>query len=203
MQFLGGVCTKWFRETNHASFYIHRRPPAPSLEAILWDVDGLFLDNRKGDGHVRPGVLRLMEEAMAANVHQVICSTTSQELVAVREQMVPLLGSSCVARLPMFAGDMVRRKQPAASEDVYRLAVKTIGVDKTCCVVIVQDSQNTALEESVRAAGIRCFGADMIIDDLAKDFSQGLSLLKLQQLIRTPFKAKISARDALFVYDVE
>jgi HAD superfamily hydrolase (TIGR01509 family) len=85
---------------------------------------------------LRPGVERLVDEALKNGVKVAVCSTSNEDAVTtiVRE----LLGEDRLAQMPIFAGDVVPKKKPAP--DVYLLAAEKLGVDPARCWV-VEDSE--------------------------------------------------------------
>lgn len=97
----------------------------------------------------RPGVARLIGEALAAGVAVAVCSTSHDRAVAAVVRAV--LGPETAARVPIFAGDCVPRKKPDPA--VYRLAAETLGLDPAACVVI-EDSRIGLL--AARGAGMAC-----------------------------------------------
>ena len=102
------------------------------------------------------------------------------------------MGPERAENFQIFAGDMVKKKKPAP--DVYNLAVDTMGLDKSKCV-IVEDS-NIGLGAAM-ASGISCIvtkssytgnedftGADMIVDELGDDAEGGVTLDTLTSLLK-------------------
>lgn len=103
----------------------------------------------KGAIPLRPGVLRLVDEAIANGVRLAVCSTSSEQ--AVTKLVRTLFGEERASKFNIFAGDMVKRKKPAP--DVYNMAVGEMGLDKTRCIII--EDSNIGLA-AAKAAGIRC-----------------------------------------------
>jgi HAD superfamily hydrolase (TIGR01509 family) len=121
---------------------------------------------------LRPGVQRLIDDAFANDLKVAVCSTSNVD--AVTTIVKTLLGEERLAKIPIFAGDMVKAKKPAP--DVYLLAATTLGLDPSRCWV-VEDS-NIGLR-AAKAAGMKCVvtksvytededfeGADACIKDL-------------------------------------
>ncbi|OEU06655.1 HAD-like protein, partial [Fragilariopsis cylindrus CCMP1102] len=108
----------------------------------------------QGTVPLRPGVERLMDEAHKNNIQLAVCSTSNEK--AVRNLVTTLLGPERASTFfhnnnAIFAGDIVPNKKPAP--DIYNLAVQTLNLDKTRCL-IVEDSSigfNAAF-----ASGICC-----------------------------------------------
>ena len=94
---------------------------------------------------------------------------------------------------------MVKAKKPAP--DIYNLAVDSMGLDKSKCV-IVEDS-HIGLGAAM-AAGISCIvtkssytagedftGAAMVVDELGDDPSSGVTLETLTSLLKKPTSVSI------------
>lgn len=98
---------------------------------------------------MRPGVERLISEALEAGLPVAVCSTSNEKAV---ETVVRVgLGEERAARIRVFAGDMVPRKKPDPA--IYALAATTLGLDPARCVV-VEDSHIGL--SAAKAAGMRC-----------------------------------------------
>ena len=119
-------------------------------------------------------VLRLMDEAFADGVLVAICSTSNEAAVTTIARK--LLGEERLAKIQIFAGDVVKNKKPAP--DVYLLAASTLNVEPARCWV-VEDSEIGL--KAAKAAGMKCVvtksiytvdedfqGADVIVDNLDK-----------------------------------
>jgi HAD superfamily hydrolase (TIGR01509 family) len=160
------------------------------MELHLRKTD-IFMDMiNEGNVPLRPGVLRVIDDAIAKNLRLAVCSTSSE--LAVRNLVQTLMGPDRAAKFQIFAGDMVKKKKPAP--DVYNMAVDTMGLDKSKCV-IVEDSHIGL--GAAKAAGISCIvtkssytanedftGADMIVEDLGDDPSSGVALETLESLLK-------------------
>ena len=81
---------------------------------------------------LRPGVLRIVDDAIENGVRLAVCSTSNEK--AVRNLVSTLMGPERAAKFQVFAGDMVKAKKPAP--DVYNMAVDEMGLDKKRCVII-------------------------------------------------------------------
>jgi HAD superfamily hydrolase (TIGR01509 family) len=115
--------------------------PAAARDALIRELHGAKTDRYLrmiGAGTIppRPGVARLIGEALADGVAVAVCSTSHERAVAAVARAV--LGADVAARVPVFAGDCVPRKKPDPA--VYRLAAETLGLDPARCVVI-EDSR--------------------------------------------------------------
>lgn len=103
-----------------------------------------------GELPLRPGVARLVDEAIAADVTLAVCSTSHERAVSLVVEK--LLGSERKARFrAILAGDVVSKKKP--DPEIYNLASKRLGLEPSECVVI-EDNRNGLL--SAKAAGMNC-----------------------------------------------
>ena len=99
---------------------------------------------------LRPGVARLVDEAIGGNVTLAVCSTSNER--AVTNIVERLLGPERRSRFAaILAGDVVSKKKP--DPEIYNLATKQLNLDPARCVV-VEDSRNGFL--AARAAGMHC-----------------------------------------------
>ncbi|NLF30590.1 MAG: HAD-IA family hydrolase [Planctomycetes bacterium] len=113
---------------------------------------------------LRPGVARLIDEAIAAGITLAVCSTSNER--AVHLVVDTLLGPRRKAAFGgIFAGDMVPRKKPDPA--VYQLACRTLGLSPAACVV-VEDSANGL--RAAKAAGMPCL-VTVSTYTAAEDFS--------------------------------
>ena len=150
----------------------------------------IFMDMiNEGTIPLRPGVLRLIDDAIAANIRLAVCSTSN--VLAVTNLVRTLMGPDRAAQFRIFAGDMVKKKKP--SPDVYNMAIEEMGLDKSKCV-IVEDSHIGL--GAAKAAGIACIvtksyytanedfsGASMIVDGLGDDPATCVTLATLMKLL--------------------
>lgn len=103
-----------------------------------------------GELPLRPGIRRIVDEAIAANVTLAVCSTSNER--AVNLIVEKLLGEVRKAKFAgIFAGDMAKKKKP--DPEIYNLAIEKLGLDPADCVV-VEDSRNGLL--AAKAAGFHC-----------------------------------------------
>lgn len=99
---------------------------------------------------LRPGVARLVDEAIAAGVKLAVCSTSDEK--AVNAVIEKLLGPARKAKFDVvLAGDVVSRKKP--DPEIYTLALQRLGLRATECVVI-EDNRNGLL--AAKGAGMYC-----------------------------------------------
>jgi len=126
-----------------------------------------------GELPLRPGVARLVDEAIENNLMLAVCSTSNERAVnLVAETM---LGKKRKSHFnAILAGDVVSKKKP--DPEIYNLALERLGLEPDECVVI-EDSRNGLL--AAKAAGMHCIvttngytenedfaGADLIIPEL-------------------------------------
>lgn len=120
----------------------------------------------------RPGVARLIGEAVAAGWLVAVASTSAE--VSVRAVLDHVVGPELAADVAVFAGDVVEHKKPAP--DIYLLALRKLGVDAGDAVV-VEDSANglraamaagltTVVTVSAYTAGEDFTGAALVVTSL-------------------------------------
>lgn len=85
----------------------------------------------------RPGIARLVEEAIASNWTLVVASTSAES--SVRAVLEYVVGREQAARFHIFAGDIVPHKKPAP--DIYLLAKERLDLSPENTLVI-EDSRN-------------------------------------------------------------
>jgi HAD superfamily hydrolase (TIGR01509 family) len=95
----------------------------------------------------RPGVRRLVNEALAHGWVVAIASTSAE--ASVQAVLRDVVGEEAARRCQVFAGDIVRAKKPAP--DIYLKVVADLGLDPSQCVVIEDSGIGVA---SARAAGL-------------------------------------------------
>ncbi|ONM26604.1 Haloacid dehalogenase-like hydrolase domain-containing protein [Zea mays] len=98
---------------------------------------------------LRPGVQRLIDEALGKAVKVAVCSTSNEK--AVSAIVSYLLGPDRADKITIFAGDVVPHKKPDPA--IYILAATTLGVDPQSCVVIEDSTIGLA---AAKAAGMKC-----------------------------------------------
>jgi HAD superfamily hydrolase (TIGR01509 family) len=98
----------------------------------------------------RPGITRIISEALAAGWTLAVCSTSAE--ASVRAILDHVAGRKRASQFALvLAGDVVPRKKPAP--DIYELALERLGVD-AASVLVIEDSRNGLL--SAVEAGLRC-----------------------------------------------
>jgi dihydroxyacetone kinase phosphoprotein-dependent L subunit len=104
-----------------------------------------------GSGAVppRPGVARVVAEALAAGWPVAVASTSAES--SVRATLERAVGTEHAGRVKVFAGDIVPHKKPAP--DIYLVALDWLGLP-VGRVVVVEDSRNGLV--AATAAGAAC-----------------------------------------------
>jgi beta-phosphoglucomutase-like phosphatase (HAD superfamily) len=97
----------------------------------------------------RPGVARVVREAVEAHWQLAVASTSAEE--SVRAVLDSVVGKEMAAHFLVLAGDIVPKKKPAP--DIYLLTLERLQVSPEKAL-IVEDSRNGLL--AAVAAGIRC-----------------------------------------------
>jgi HAD superfamily hydrolase (TIGR01509 family) len=97
----------------------------------------------------RPGIARIVEEAIAAGWTLAVASTSAEE--SVRAVLEHAVGEANATRFAVFAGDIVPAKKP--DPGIYVLAVEQLGIAPGDGIV-VEDSRNGLL--AAVGAGLRC-----------------------------------------------
>lgn len=149
----------------------------------------------QGTVPLRPGVERLIDQALASDKTLAVCSTSNEKAVA--NLVSTLLGPDRASKMTLFAGDIVRNKKPAP--DVYNLAVETLKLDKDRCLIVEDSGIGWG---AAKASGIACvvtksvytaeedfMGADLVVTDL--DGTDG----KSQAVTLTMIEGLLNAKD--------
>lgn len=98
---------------------------------------------------LRPGVARLIDEALSKGVEVAVCSTSNEKAVSAIVSF--LLGPERAEKIKIFAGDVVSRKKPDPA--IYLLAADTLGIEPSSCVVVEDSAIGLA---AAKAAGMKC-----------------------------------------------
>ena len=123
---------------------MHKRKTALFMELI-----------NEGTIPLRPGVLAIVDEAIAADVPLAVCSTSNE--AAVRTIVETQMGAERYAKFSFFCGDAVARKKP--QPDVYNLAAETMGLDKAECVVVEDSGIGLQASGGAQFVGAQFVGA--------------------------------------------
>ena len=97
----------------------------------------------------RPGIARIVEEAVGAGWTLAVASTSAEE--SVRAVLEHAVGADNAARFSVFAGDVVPAKKPDPA--IYTLTLDRLSLEPGDAVVI-EDSRNGLL--AAVGAGLRC-----------------------------------------------
>ncbi|KAK9113548.1 hypothetical protein Syun_020345 [Stephania yunnanensis] len=98
---------------------------------------------------LRPGVAKLVDQALAKGISVAVCSTSNEK--AVSAIVSCLLGPERAEKIQIFAGDVVPRKKPDPA--IYLLAASTLDVEPSSCVVVEDSAIGLA---AAKAAGMKC-----------------------------------------------
>jgi HAD superfamily hydrolase (TIGR01509 family) len=142
-----------------------------------------------GELPLRPGVARLIDEVIEADLVLAVCSTSNER--AVNLVVETMLGPRRKAHFAaILAGDVVSKKKP--DPEIYNLAMERLDLRPTECVVI-EDSQNGLL--AAKAAGAYCVvttngytlnedfaRADVVVPELGDPPQVNVTLETLKQM---------------------
>jgi HAD superfamily hydrolase (TIGR01509 family) len=120
----------------------------------------------------RPGIHRLIGEALAAGWTVAIASTSAE--ASVRAVLAHAAGEEAAARCHVFAGDIVPKKKPAP--DIYLKVLTDLDLDPATCIVVEDSGIGVA---AATAAGLTTIvtvssftegedfrGAALVVDNL-------------------------------------
>jgi HAD superfamily hydrolase (TIGR01509 family) len=116
----------------------HKRKTARYKEMVL-----------AGQLPARPGIARIVDEALDAGWVLAVASTSAEE--SVRAVLEHTVGAANASQFAVFAGDVVSAKKPDPA--IYLLAVERLGISADDAIVI-EDSRNGLL--AAVGAGLRC-----------------------------------------------
>lgn len=139
---------------------------------------------------LRPGVARLIDEAIEKNIVLAVCSTSNER--AVTQVVEHLLGPERKKHFAaILAGDIVSQKKP--DPEIYNLAAERLHLDRRRCMVI-EDSYNGF--RAAQSAGMRCVvttngyteneeftGADRVVTELGDPPHVQISIENLNDII--------------------
>lgn len=164
-------------------------------DALIKDLHKLKTDLfmqiiESGELPLRPGVARLVDEAIAADIRLAVCSTSNER--AVNLVVEKLLGSRRKARFAaILAGDVVSKKKP--DPEIYNLACRKLGLSPSECVV-VEDSRNGLL--AAKAACMHCIvttngytkdedfnEADLVVSELGDEPNVQATLPQIRHIV--------------------
>ena len=94
----------------------------------------------EGSMPIRPGILRIIDEAIANGVTLGVCTTSNAQFI---DAVLDLMGPERKAKFAfVHAGDVVKKKKPDPA--IYELAKESLGLPTDECIVI-EDSRNGLL----------------------------------------------------------
>jgi len=145
-----------------------------------------------GELPLRPGVARLVDEALAAGIKLAVCSTSNER--AVNAVVETLLGPERKARFDaILAGDVASKKKP--DPEIYNLALERLALKPAQCVV-VEDNRNGLL--AAKGAGMHCIvttngytededfsEADLVIPELGDPPNVRVNLETIRAIVET------------------
>lgn len=139
--------TVYFDEFGWPEAQVAEHGGKTELIAALHKTKTRLTSEIVADLPVRPGVLRIIDEAMAADVRLGVCTTSNPAFI---DAVLDLFGPERKAAFEfVHAGDCVPKKKPAP--DIYLLALETLSLPASACMV-VEDSRNGLL--AATGAGI-------------------------------------------------
>jgi HAD superfamily hydrolase (TIGR01509 family) len=104
---------------------------------------------RAGQLPARPGIARIVGDALDAGWSVAVASTSAEE--SVRAVLEHAVGAESAGRFAVFAGDAVTAKKPDPA--IYELALEQLAISPEDAIVI-EDSRNGLL--AAVGAGLRC-----------------------------------------------
>jgi HAD superfamily hydrolase (TIGR01509 family) len=119
---------------------------------------------------LRPGIVRIVDDAIAAGVRLGVCTTSNPKSI---DGVLNLMGPERKAAFEfVLAGDIVSRKKP--DPEIYELARAKLGVPASDCLVI-EDSRNGLL--AAIGAGFPCLitTSTYTVDE---DFTEAVAVVK-------------------------
>ena len=118
---------------------------------------------------LRPGIRRIVDEAIAAGVRLGVCTTSHPDTIS---SVLDLLGPERKAKFEfVHAGDVVSRKKP--DPEIYELAKTSLGLPVSECIVI-EDSRNGLL--AATGAGLPCL-ITMSAYTTEEDFTEAVGVV--------------------------
>jgi HAD superfamily hydrolase (TIGR01509 family) len=140
---------------------------------------------------LRPGIRRIIDEAIANNIKLAVCSTSNEKSVRLIVEL--LLGKDRTCNFQaIIAGDMVSRKKP--DPEIYNLCIEKLNINPQKCIVI-EDSRNGLI--AAKASNFNCLittneytanedfaEADILVDELGDEPDIQITIDDLIQLIK-------------------
>jgi len=129
--------TAYFDEYGWPEDVVARHGGKEELILALHKTKTALVSDIVKDLPVRPGILRIIDEAMAAGVRLGVCTTSNPKFI---DAVMDLFGAERKAAFEfVHAGDVVSKKKP--DPEIYLLALETLGLPASACMV-VEDSRN-------------------------------------------------------------
>ena len=170
-------------------------PNYPDRTGLITDLHklktGIFMELiSSGALPLRPGIARVIDEAIANHLKLAVCSTSNEKSVTLIIEK--LLGEDRKKHINgIFAGDLVSHKKP--DPEIYELCAEKLKIHPKNCLVI-EDNRNGLL--SAKAAGFNCLittneysreedfsEADFIVDELGDPPHIKISIEEMKQLV--------------------
>ena len=177
----------YFNQTGWPGQYTDRDLLISELHKLKTE---LFMELiQSGSLPLRPGVARLVDEAIDNGIKLAVCSTSNER--AVNTIVDVLLGKERKSSFSaILAGDIVSRKKP--DPEIYHLCQQQLSIHPRQCVV-VEDNRNGLL--AAKSAGMICLvttnpytesedftEADLLVDQLGDDAEIKVSIHDLMNL---------------------
>ncbi len=177
-----------FDETGWPVVEGERAAAIASLHKLKTDLFMELIEN--GALPLRPGIARIVDEAIAAELKIAVCSTSNER--AVQAVVDKMLDAKRAQHIRVFAGDVVAKKKPDPA--IYNLAANELALDPKKCVV-VEDSNNGL--RAAKSAGMNCLVtissytadedftlADRVVPDLGDLPHREITLFDLRKLVK-------------------
>jgi HAD superfamily hydrolase (TIGR01509 family) len=164
-------------------------------DALIKELHKLKTDSfmqiiASGELPLRPGVARIVDEAIAVNITLAVCSTSDER--AVNLVVERLLGPQRKAHFAeILAGDVVSKKKP--DPEIYNLASQKLKLKPDECVV-VEDNRNGLL--AAKAAGMHCIvttngysknedftEADLVVSELGDEPNVQVTVEEIKRIV--------------------
>lgn len=183
----GGGKERMVRHFNETQWPQNHPDHEGLIAALHKEKTGIFtklID--QGALPLRPGVMRLVDEAIQNTIPIAVCSTSNEK--SVRAIVETLLGPARATKISIFAGDIVKAKKPDPA--IYNLAAKVLGLRQERCVVI--EDSHIGLQ-AAKAAGMNCIVTKSpytehedfsLADFVVRDLDAGITLLLLQKIVK-------------------
>jgi HAD superfamily hydrolase (TIGR01509 family) len=123
----------------------------------------------EGSMPIRPGILRIIDEAIANDVKLGVCTTSNAKFI---DAVLDLMGPERKAKFAfVHAGDVVKKKKP--NPEIYELAKQSLGLPVNECIV-VEDSRNGLLAATGAGLPTLITTSTYTIDE---DFSEAVKVV--------------------------